>query len=66
MSAIDKEAVKQFLLSLQDSICQQLEQADGAALFEEDAWEREPGDRLRWRWSNSRYDQWCGIRARWG
>ena len=46
MSAIDKEAVKQFLLSLQDSICQQLEQADGAALFEEDAWEREPGERL--------------------
>ena len=46
MSAIDKEAVKQFLLSLQDSICQQLEQADGTALFEEDAWEREPGERL--------------------
>ena len=46
MSAIDKEAVKQFLLSLQDSICQQLEQADGGALFKEDAWEREPGDRL--------------------
>ncbi|MCZ8502105.1 oxygen-dependent coproporphyrinogen oxidase [Vibrio lentus] len=46
MSAIDKEAVKQFLLSLQDSICQQLERADGTALFEEDAWEREPGERL--------------------
>ncbi|MEF1227801.1 coproporphyrinogen III oxidase, partial [Vibrio fortis] len=31
MSAIDKDAVKQFLLNLQDSICQQLEQADGVA-----------------------------------
>ena len=46
MSAIDKDAVKQFLLNLQDSICQQLEQADGVAAFEEDAWQREPGERL--------------------
>lgn len=46
MSEIDKQAVKQFLLALQDTICQQLEQADGQALFVEDAWQREPGERL--------------------
>lgn len=46
MPTIDKQAVKQFLLELQDSICQQLEQADGQALFEEDAWHREPSERL--------------------
>ncbi|MDF4600723.1 oxygen-dependent coproporphyrinogen oxidase, partial [Vibrio parahaemolyticus] len=46
MSAIDKYAVKQFLMSLQDSICQQLEQEDGKAVFVEDAWHREPGERL--------------------
>ena len=46
MSAIDKQAVKQFLMELQDSICQQLEQADGHAEFIEDAWSREPGERL--------------------
>lgn len=46
MSEIDKQAVKQFLLALQETICQQLEQADGQALFVEDAWQREPGERL--------------------
>lgn len=46
MSAIDKQAVKQFLIELQDSICQQLEQVDGHAVFVEDAWHREPGERL--------------------
>ena len=46
MTAINKEAVKQFLLSLQDHICQQLEMADGKAVFVEDAWNREPGERL--------------------
>ena len=46
MSAIDKHAVKLFLMSLQDSICQQLEQEDGKAVFVEDAWHREPGERL--------------------
>ena len=43
MSAIDKQAVKQFLIELQDSICQQLEQVDGHAVFVEDAWQREQG-----------------------
>lgn len=46
MSAIDKQAVKQFLMDLQDSICQQLELVDGQAKFIEDAWSREPGDKL--------------------
>lgn len=46
MSAIDKKAVKAFLMELQDSICQQLERVDGRAAFEEDAWHREPGEKL--------------------
>ncbi len=46
MSAIDKHAVKQFLMSLQDSICQQLEQEDGKYVFVEDAWQREKGSAL--------------------
>ena len=43
MSAPDINAVKEYLLSLQDSICQQLEQADGKACFVEDSWQREAG-----------------------
>ncbi|MCV6589214.1 MAG: oxygen-dependent coproporphyrinogen oxidase [Marinobacterium sp.] len=43
MSAPDIAAVKQYLLSLQDNICQALEAADGKAVFVEDAWEREQG-----------------------
>lgn len=43
---VDKEAVKKFLLSLQDEICRQLEQADGAGQFVEDAWTREQDHRL--------------------
>ncbi|MDN3608582.1 oxygen-dependent coproporphyrinogen oxidase [Vibrio ostreicida] len=46
MSVIDKQAVIEFLMALQDSLCQQLEQADGKAKFVEDAWHREPGERL--------------------
>ncbi|WP_217544557.1 oxygen-dependent coproporphyrinogen oxidase [Vibrio metschnikovii] len=46
MPDIEKQAVKQFLLELQDSICQQLEQADGKAKFVEEIWHREPGERL--------------------
>ena len=45
-AAIDKQAVKQFLMSLQDDICTQLELADGKASFEQDAWQRQPGERL--------------------
>ncbi|BCK01995.1 MULTISPECIES: oxygen-dependent coproporphyrinogen oxidase [Vibrio] len=45
-SIVDKQAVKHFLLQLQDKICQQLEAADGQAQFIEDAWQREPGEKL--------------------
>ncbi|MEI2564333.1 oxygen-dependent coproporphyrinogen oxidase [Vibrio metoecus] len=45
-SNIDKQAVKSFLLQLQDQICQQLEATDGQAQFIEDAWQREPGEKL--------------------
>lgn len=43
MSAPDIGAVKEYLLSLQDNICNALAAADGTATFEEDAWEREAG-----------------------
>lgn len=43
MSAPDIAAVKEYLLSLQDRICQALEQADGEGRFIEDSWEREAG-----------------------
>ncbi|WMN58655.1 oxygen-dependent coproporphyrinogen oxidase [Pseudoalteromonas xiamenensis] len=43
MSNTQLEAVKQFLLALQDNICQGLEAADGKAKFVEDAWERTEG-----------------------
>lgn len=37
---MDIEAVKQYLLDLQDRICRELEAADGQAVFVDDAWER--------------------------
>lgn len=40
---VDKEAVKRFLLTLQDTICSALENEDGGASFIEDAWQREAG-----------------------
>ena len=43
MSQPDVEAVRQYLLGLQDRICQALEDDDGQARFEEDAWRREQG-----------------------
>ncbi len=39
----DTNAVKQYLLTLQDAICTTLEQEDGTAHFREDAWERPNG-----------------------
>lgn len=38
-----KAAFIEFIHSLQDQICQELEQADGKAVFIEDSWEREGG-----------------------
>lgn len=43
MSNIDLEAVKAYLLGLQDSICAGLEAEDGKAKFVEDAWQRPGG-----------------------
>ena len=43
MSQVDLAAVKSYLLALQDEICRQLEQEDGAATFVEDAWDRPEG-----------------------
>jgi coproporphyrinogen III oxidase len=39
----DPQAVKDYLLDLQDRICAALEAADGAARFREDAWKRPGG-----------------------
>ncbi len=41
MPSPDITAVKKYLMSLQDSICSQLEEEDGGAVFEEDNWKRE-------------------------
>lgn len=43
MSAPDIDAVKDYLLSLQDRICNALQQQDGGAEFIEDSWQREQG-----------------------
>ena len=45
MGEINKEAVKAYLLGLQDAICAALEAEDGGT-FREDSWERPEG---RWR-----------------
>jgi coproporphyrinogen III oxidase len=43
---VNKDAIKAFLISLQDSICSELEHIDGHATFKQDEWSREPGERL--------------------
>jgi coproporphyrinogen III oxidase len=43
MQAPDKHAVKNYLLDLQERICAQLAQADGAGNFVEDSWQRPEG-----------------------
>lgn len=43
MSNIDKQAVKSFLLTLQDRICRDFENVDGVGKFTEDSWERPAG-----------------------
>lgn len=43
MDKPDTNQVKNFLLKLQNSICQALEEADGAARFHTDEWQRESG-----------------------
>jgi coproporphyrinogen III oxidase len=46
MSTIDVPAVRDYLLGLQDRICAALEKEDGNKVFQEDAWQREPGASL--------------------
>ncbi|MBE9177063.1 oxygen-dependent coproporphyrinogen oxidase [Oculatella sp. LEGE 06141] len=41
--ADSRERVRQFMKSLQDQICQTLEQLDGQATFQEDSWVRDEG-----------------------
>ena len=43
MEVVDKDAVRQYLLDLQDDVCSALEREDGRANFREDAWERPQG-----------------------
>ncbi|SFC50383.1 oxygen-dependent coproporphyrinogen oxidase [Pseudoalteromonas denitrificans] len=43
MKQASLEKVKAYLLDLQNRICQGLEQADGSAVFIEDAWQRKQG-----------------------
>lgn len=43
MTQPNKQAVKDYLLSLQDNICKALTQADAKQAFEEDSWERKEG-----------------------
>lgn len=40
---VDKQAVKAYLLDLQDRICTELERADGSGRFVEDQWDRAEG-----------------------
>ena len=40
---VDKDPVKNYLLGLQDSICEDLQTLEPAARFQEDSWEREEG-----------------------
>ena len=42
-AAVDREAVKAYLLGLQDRLCSALEQADGEGRFRRDAWQRAEG-----------------------
>jgi len=43
MSDVSLQAVKEYLLGLQDRICEQLAAEDGSTSFREDSWEREQG-----------------------
>jgi coproporphyrinogen III oxidase len=43
MSEVSLQAVKDYLLELQDRICEELAEEDGSATFREDSWDREQG-----------------------
>lgn len=53
MSAPNIDAVREYLLSLQDSICKEVEAADGQASFAVDNWERPAGGGGRTRVMNN-------------
>lgn len=46
MNQPDKEAVKSYLIELQERICSALAEVDGSAVFERDVWQREEGENL--------------------
>ncbi len=43
MSEVSLQAVKDYLLELQDRICEELAEEDGSVTFREDSWDREQG-----------------------
>ena len=43
MSEVSLQAVKDYLLGLQDRICEELAEEDGSATFREESWDREQG-----------------------
>ena len=43
MSEVSLQAVKDYLLGLQDRICEELAEEDGSASFREESWDREQG-----------------------
>ena len=62
MSTPNIDAVKNYLLDLQDRICQGLEQADTKARFQEDNWQREAGGGGRTRvLSNGKVFEQAGV-----
>lgn len=44
--AVNKQAVKEYLMQLQDSICSALEVCDGEGKFAEDSWQRDETEKL--------------------
>ena len=61
MTSINSEAVREYLLGLQDRICKGLEDADGSAVFGEDQWEREKGGSGRTRGIKGKVLQKGGV-----
>ncbi len=61
MTNINSEAVKDYLLDLQDRICKAMEEADGSAVFGEDKWNREKGGSGRTRVINGKVLQKGGV-----
>ncbi len=43
MKSIDINSIKEYLISLQNAVCRELEELDGEGKFQEDTWKREEG-----------------------